>query len=100
MTSPYADYEKSGYKKMLDLAKVLCRLVNQWAVVITAKYGENIAMMALLTAVQGLCELLPEADAAYQSESLVTTPPPSDVENIAGFDPSAPPAEAPDYTEE
>jgi hypothetical protein len=96
MTSPYADYEKSGYKTLLNLAKTLCRLVNQWQPIIAAKYGDNIAMMALLTAVVGLCELIPAADSEFKAANLVTTPPAENVEDIAGFDPSAPPAEDPE----
>lgn len=98
MTNPYASYEKDGYKTLLNLAKTLCRLVNQWQPIISAKYGDNIAMMALLTAVIGLCELIPAADGAFIEATLIPTPPAENVEDIAGFDPSAPPAEDPELS--
>lgn len=97
MANPYADYEKTGYKKLLDLAKTLCRLVQQWEVVIRAKFGDNVAMMALLTAVLALCELLPAADAEYQAFTLATTPPDETSEETAGYDPSADEPLPPDY---
>jgi len=96
MTSPYADYERTGYKKLLQLAQVLCKLVTQWAVVIRAKYGDNVSMMALLVAVEGLCSLIPEAAAEYSELTLNQGIPNDDAALIAGSDPAAPAPVAPD----
>lgn len=98
MANPYESYEKTGYKKLLDLAKTLCRLVQQWEVVIRAKFGDNLAIMALLEAVLQLCVLLPAADAEYQALTLVQTPPSDVVEETPGYDPSADEPLPPDYT--
>lgn len=98
LPNPYAEREKTGYKKMLDLAKTLCRLVQQFEVIIRARFGDNIAIIALLESIKALCELLPEADAAFQAETLVITPPSETSEDTAGYDPSAPPAADPDLT--
>lgn len=97
MTNPYADYEKTGYKRLLDLAKTLCRLVQQWEVVIRAKFSDNLAIMALLEAVLQLCVLLPAADAEYQALTLVVTPPEDTSETTPGYDPSADEPLPPDY---
>lgn len=96
MTNPYSDYERTGYKRLLDLAKTLCRLVSGLEAAMRGRFGDNIAMMALLDAVLALCKLLPEADAAYQSETLVITPPADTPEETAGVDPSAPEPTPPD----
>lgn len=98
MANPYADYEKTGYKRMLDLAKTLCKLVALWEVVIRAKFPDSAPILALLDAIKALCLLLPEADAAYQAETLVTTPPSDAPEDTPGYDPAADPTQPPDLT--
>lgn len=95
--SMYENYEKTGYKKMLDLAKTLCRLVQTFEVIIRAKFPDSVPIIALLDAIKVLCELLPAADDAFQSLTLNTTPPESDAEMTPGYDPSAPAAVDPDF---
>lgn len=96
MSSQYLDYKKDGLTKLIQLAKTLCKLILTFEVIIRAKYGDNIAIIALVDAVKNLCALLPAADEAF-SEFADDTPPPSeDPAEIPGIDPTAPPAADPD----
>jgi hypothetical protein len=95
--NPYADFKRDGMDKVIALAKTLCRLILTFEVVIRAKYGDNIAIIALLEAVKNLCGLLPAEDAEFQAIALDTTLPPENPAEIGGIDPSAPPAEEPDF---
>jgi hypothetical protein len=52
--NPYADFKRDGMDKVIALAKTLCRLILTFEVVIRAKYGDNIAIIALLEAVKNL----------------------------------------------
>lgn len=97
-TNPYADYEKTGMDKMIKLAKVLCRLVQTFEVIIRAKFPDNVAIIALLEAIKNLCVLIPDADAEFQAYILDQTPPPSDPNEISGINPDAPAAQPPDLT--
>jgi hypothetical protein len=98
LPNPYADYEKDGFNQLLKLCKAMCRIVQSWETVIRAKYGDNENIINLLDLTLELCALLPAADAAYQAENLVTTPPDATSEETAGYDPSAPEAVPPDFT--
>jgi hypothetical protein len=98
MTNPYADYEKDGFNQLLKLCKAMCRIVQAWEAVIRAKFGDNEAIINLLDLTLELCALLPAAETAYATENLNSTPPTDVPEDTAGYDPSAPPAEEPDFT--
>ena len=97
-SNPYEDYQKTGMDKMIKLAKVLCRLVATFKVVIDAKFPDNVAIQALMTAILALCPLIPDADAEFQAYQLDVTPPPSDAGEIIGINPDATPASPPDLT--
>lgn len=96
--NPYADYEKDGFNQLLKLCKALCRIVQAWEAVIRAKYGDNTSIIALLDLTLELCDLLPEADSAYQALVLQTAPPSETPEGTVGFDPAAPAPQPPDLT--
>lgn len=98
MPNPYADYEKDGFNQLLKLCKAMCRIVQAWEAIIRAKYGDNTSIIALLDLTLELCALLPAADAEFQGIDLVTAPPAETPEDTLGYDPSAPPAVAPDFT--
>lgn len=98
MTNPYADYQRDGMDRLLALCKAMCRIVQAWEVVIREKYGDNTAIINLLEATLTLCDLLPEADAAFKAISLDQTLPPSDPSEIAGINPDAPASVPPDFT--
>lgn len=98
MTNPYESYERTGYKSLLALARRLCILVAGLETAMRGRFGDNIAMMALLDAVLAICTLLPDADASYQAETLNSAPPADAVEDVPGVDPSAYEPTAPDAT--
>jgi len=52
---------RSGGNKLLLLAATLCRLTNASAPLIRAHYADRPALLALLTAAQSVCDLLPAA---------------------------------------
>lgn len=96
--NPYEDYQKTGMDKMIKLAKVLCRLVQTFEVIIRAKFPDNVAIIALLEAIKNLCVLIPDADAEFQAYILDQTLPPADPNEISGINPDAPSAKPPDLT--
>ncbi len=68
---------RSGASKFLILAQGLCRLVALSAPLIQARYPERTALQAVLTAAQGVCALLPAAQAeqaAADAEGFVRDP--------------------------
>ncbi len=52
---------RSGMNKLLILARALCVLVSASAATIRARYADRTALLALLTAAEGVCALLPAA---------------------------------------
>lgn len=94
--NPYADYQKTGLKKMLALAKVLCDLTLRFKHIILANFPDSLPIAALLIAIENLCTKIPDADAEFQAFNQDVTLPPSDPSTAAGVDPSAPAAVAPD----
>lgn len=98
VANPYEDYKKTGMDKMIKLAKVLCRLVQTFKVVIDAKFPDNVPIQALVTAILALCPLIPDADAEFQAWELDATLPPADAGDTIGINVDAPPAEPPDLT--
>lgn len=95
--NPYEDYQKTGLEKMIKFAKVLCGLVATFKVVIDAKFPDNVAIQALVTAILALCPLIPEADAEFKAYQLDMTLPPSDAGETGGINVDAPPAVPPDF---
>lgn len=52
---------RTGGKKVIVLAQTLCRLVNTAAPIIRLRYSDRTALLAVLTAAEELCALLPAA---------------------------------------
>lgn len=52
---------RSGANKFMGLAKTMCRLVQLSAPAIRGRYPDRPALLAVLTAAEGVCELLPAA---------------------------------------
>lgn len=68
---------RSGAKKMIDLAGTLCRLVNASAPAIRVTWPDSPALLALLTAAQAVCELVPAAQmemTAFENDGFVFDP--------------------------
>lgn len=57
--------QRDGVTSIINLAKTMCRLVNTFKPIILQKYGENVAIVGLITAIDGLCEALPAAQSAF-----------------------------------
>jgi hypothetical protein len=96
MTSPYLDFKRDGVDKLLRLAKGLCVLVQSFAHIIRSKYSGNVAIIALLTAVEGVCALLPDAQAEFDAFGSEDASFPSDPSTLNGINPSAGEAPEPD----
>lgn len=59
-----AEYNlRSGGNKFLLLAQTMCRLTNAAAPLIRAKYSDRPALLAVLTAAESVCAILPAAQA-------------------------------------
>lgn len=97
MTSYYDDFQKTGLDKMLKIAKVLCRLVQTFRVIIDAKFPDSVPIQALMTAISLLCPLIADADAEFRAYQTDSTLPPADALETVGIDPDAPDAIDPDF---
>lgn len=87
--NPYATRDKDGLPELTKLAYRMCALVTRYKPVIVAKYASNIAIMALVTAIEVLCGLLPDAKQAFNSIDDDLSIPPADTGDIAGIDAAA-----------
>ena len=53
---------KSGASSLLKNAKALCRITTAFAPIIRQRYPSRTDLLALLTAAEAVCALLPAAD--------------------------------------
>lgn len=77
-----ATTSKSGMNSFMAAAKVLCRLVGLFGPTIRARFPDRTALLAVLTAAEGVCTLLPAAVMEQVTEDAFTgdyDPAPSDV---------------------
>lgn len=96
--SPYADWKRDGLTKLVGLARALCTLVQTFGGIIRSKYADNVAIIALLTACETVCNLLPEAITEFDAISSDDPLPPSDPSTINGINPDAPEPPLPEIT--
>lgn len=96
-TNPLADRERDGLTEIQKLAIRMCLLVQKYKPIILAKYGTNLVILGLITAIEVVCGLLPEFQQEFTALKLDTTLPPSDPSEILGINPSAPLDYPPDY---
>lgn len=61
MPVPLASRQRDGSTVLYNAARVLCRIVTEFAPTLRAKYPSNEAMMALLTAIEAICPLIEPA---------------------------------------
>lgn len=92
----YDNVQRDGSSKLIQLAKVLCRLVQTFGIILRAKYGDNVAIMALLTAIEGLCPLIGDAEQAFMDFGGENAPIEDAPSSAAGIDASAAAAPVPD----
>lgn len=59
---------RSGMTQFMKFAQTLCRLVNLSAPVIRIRYADRTALLAVLTAAESVCDLLPAALAEQAAE--------------------------------
>ena len=87
--SPYADWKKDGLASLIKFARLLCGIVSAWAGVIRSKYADKPNILALLTAIETACGLLPDAQTEYQALASEDPAIPSDPSGLAGINPAA-----------
>lgn len=90
--------DKDGLKKLITLAKAMCATVAAFSALLLRKYPDNPTIAALLTAIAGVCALIPEVESEFIETTGDNSDPLEDPDGVAGIDPSAPPALPPDYT--
>lgn len=95
--NPYASRDKDGLPSLTKLAYRMCALVTRYKPVLVAKYSTNLPIMALVTAIEVICGLLPDAEQAFSSIDDDLSIPPMDTGDVAGIDPSAPEDFPPDW---
>lgn len=54
-------HSRSGASKFITIAQTLCRIVSISAPTIRGRFPDRPALLAVLTAAEGVCELLPAA---------------------------------------
>lgn len=95
--NPLAEREKDGLTEIQKLAVRMCLLVQRYKPIILAKFGGNLVIVGLITAIEVVCGLLPDFQAELQAIKLDQTLPPSDPSEIPGINPGAPDDLPPDY---
>ena len=90
MPTPYSDYKRDGLTKLLKLGHFLCQTVSTFKAIIEAKYANEPRIIALLTAIEAVCALLPDAQTAMSEFAPDDDVPPTDTTTIAGINPDAP----------
>lgn len=88
--SPYAEYRRDGMNKLLDIARTLCAIVQTFGAIIRSKYADYPNIIALLTAIDAVCALIPDAQADFDAIGFDDPAFPADPQAIEGIDPSAP----------
>jgi len=89
----YDNRSRDGLSSIQKIARQACSVANWAAPIIRLKYRATPAILALLEAVEALCVLLPDADAALLGMG-DNSDPLEDPTGIPGVDPgaAAPPA--------
>jgi len=90
--------DKDGLDKLVKLGKALCALVATFSPILLRKYPDNPAITGLLTAISGVCALLPDVEATFLTDEGDNSDPLEDPAGTNGINGSLPPAAAPDFT--
>lgn len=89
--------DRDGMDKLIKLAKALCTTVNTFSALIQRKYPDSPLIPLLLTAIAGVCALIPDLENEFLEYGGFNDTPLNEPESIAGIDPSALPALPPEY---
>jgi len=95
-TDAYDDFKRDGLDKVIKLGQTICRTVTTFAPIIRGKYRNEPTIIALLSAIEAVCAVLPDAKATLDAFPSDDGLPPADASNTLGINPSAPPAPDPD----
>ena len=82
---PSADekFKRNGVGTIMAIAKTACRIVSLYGPRAKLAYSDIPVIVALIVALEGICPLLPPADAAYKASrtsgvnASYTPPPPA-----------------------
>lgn len=95
MSVNYQAIERDGMTKIIALAKALCRIVGAVKHIINGKFPDSEPIMLLIAAIEALCPLIAEAEADAITYGGDNDVPLTDPSEIAGINPSLPPAPDP-----
>lgn len=90
--------DRDGLTKLIKLAKAMCATVALFSPILLRKYPDNELITALLAAIATLCALIPEVESEFIIPEGTNDVPLEDPNEIAGIDPSRPPAPEGDIT--
>jgi hypothetical protein len=90
--------DRDGIDRLVKLGKALCATVATFTPLLLKKYPNNPTITALLTAIAGVCALIPELEADFLTETGDNSDPIADPDGTAGINPSLPPAPDPGIT--
>lgn len=83
--------KRDGMTTIINLAKTMCRLVQLFKPLILQKYSGSAPIMALITAIDGLCEALPAAQSDFYDPQGENSDIEENPEETPGINPGAPP---------
>lgn len=86
--------DRDGLDKLVKLGKVMCRTVAAFTPILIKKYPDNPTIIALLSAINGVCLLLPEVENEFLTEEGTNDIPLETPEDIPGINPGLPDAPA------
>lgn len=90
--------DRDGIDRLVKLAKLICTTVLAFESLLRAKYPDNVTIIALITAIKAVCDLIPEVENEFLISEGLNTVPLDSPEETAGINPSADPSYDPDYS--
>lgn len=90
--------DRDGMDKLINVAKTLCLTIQAFAPILVKKFPDSPLIPLLITAIQGVCALIPELEQEFTETTFTNDVPLSDPESIIGTNPEREQAYPPDYT--
>lgn len=90
--------DRDGMDKLINVAKALCVTINTFAPLLLKKFPDSPLIPLLITAIQGVCALIPELENEFSEVTWDNSVPSDTPEATVGINPDAEQSYPPDYT--
>lgn len=91
--------DRDGIEKLLKLMKALCATIALFAPLLLKKFPDSPLIPILITAIQGVCALIPELENEFTEITWTNDVPLDTPEETIGINPDAEQSYPPDWTE-